>query len=278
MPKTVRTSDDVRSITGEFTGDVDHNGNYALGLQNIPDLAAKGEGYHFDGVDDGIIVPFDSNLLFATNDFSGIVFLNANESASSVWIIDTRDADDDGWVLLRILNKYRFGINNLDTTVNESEVAGINSVVGFSVDKTDVVRMYAGGKEFTYSAQPNISGETISTSSDCLIGHNISPAGYFNGDISKILLFNLALSETEVKEFSSGAPMSYKYLGASQTNLTSGVLIVRKQYIIDTFVAGDDFTNVGGTNVTGNTFISTGTTPTTWTNGSSLRQIGCVLQ
>lgn len=53
-------------------------------------------------------------------------------------------------------------------------------------------------------------------------------------------------------------------------SLTSGTLVTGEEYIIDTFVAGDDFTNIGGTNVTDNIFTATGTTPTTWTNGSSL--------
>mgnify|MGYP006318116807 CR=1 FL=1 len=51
---------------------------------------------------------------------------------------------------------------------------------------------------------------------------------------------------------------------------TSGVLEVGVSYTIITFVAGDNFTNVGGTNVTGAIFTATGTTPTTYTNGSTL--------
>lgn len=55
------------------------------------------------------------------------------------------------------------------------------------------------------------------------------------------------------------------------TVFTSGTLVVGETYKIVLFVAGDDFTNVGGTNVTGNIFTATGTTPTTWTNSSQLR-------
>lgn len=49
-----------------------------------------------------------------------------------------------------------------------------------------------------------------------------------------------------------------------------GSLIVGRKYQIATYVAGDDFVNVGGTNVTGNVFTATGTTPTNWTNWSTL--------
>ncbi len=53
--------------------------------------------------------------------------------------------------------------------------------------------------------------------------------------------------------------------------LTSGVLVVDSVYKIGKFEAGDDFSNVGGTNESGDVFTATGTTPTTWTNSSILR-------
>lgn len=62
---------------------------------------------------------------------------------------------------------------------------------------------------------------------------------------------------------------------ANQTALTAGTLITGREYRIDTYAAGDDFTNVGAaSNASGVRFVATGTTPTTWTNSSSLRQIG----
>jgi hypothetical protein len=55
---------------------------------------------------------------------------------------------------------------------------------------------------------------------------------------------------------------------------TVGPLIVGKRYIIRAFVALDNFTNVGATaNATGNIFVATGTTPTTWTHGSSVQEL-----
>ena len=52
--------------------------------------------------------------------------------------------------------------------------------------------------------------------------------------------------------------------------VTSGTVTSAKKYKIIEYESGDDFTNIGGTNVTGNQFVTTGTTPTTWTNGSRL--------
>jgi hypothetical protein len=60
--------------------------------------------------------------------------------------------------------------------------------------------------------------------------------------------------------------------GTGYTKTTSGTLEVGKDYVIETFVAGDDFTNVGApSNATGVAFVATGTTPTTWANASTLR-------
>jgi len=89
-------------------------------------------------------------------------------------------------------------------------------------------------------------------------------------------VWNKVPTATEVKDLYSNANIPFKYEGASQTALTTGSLVVGKEYIIDTFVAGDDFVNVGGTNVTGTVFTATGTSPTTWTNASSLRTQGNV--
>lgn len=47
-------------------------------------------------------------------------------------------------------------------------------------------------------------------------------------------------------------------------------LVIGRTYEIISYIAGDDFTNVGGANVTGNIFTATGTTPTNWTHFSQL--------
>lgn len=54
---------------------------------------------------------------------------------------------------------------------------------------------------------------------------------------------------------------------------TSGLLISGAKYTIVSFETGDDFANLSGTNVTGNVFTASGTTPTVWTNGSVLSPV-----
>ena len=62
------------------------------------------------------------------------------------------------------------------------------------------------------------------------------------------------------------------WLGVSTA--TSGALTTAKRYQIETYAAGDDFANVGAAeNATGVVFTSTGTTPSDWSNLSTLIEI-----
>jgi hypothetical protein len=96
------------------------------------------------------------------------------------------------------------------------------------------------------------------------------------GIIYDAYIGNRALTAAEILDLYRNG-IAAKHRKAAQTALTSGTLVAGQEYTIDTFVAGDDFANVGGTNVTGNVFAATGTTPTTWTNSSSLRATGGTL-
>lgn len=58
-------------------------------------------------------------------------------------------------------------------------------------------------------------------------------------------------------------------LTAVPTPLSSGLLVIGRTYLIKVLAVGDNFTNVGFTAVNV-PFIATGTTPTVWTNGTSV--------
>jgi len=67
------------------------------------------------------------------------------------------------------------------------------------------------------------------------------------------------------------APFGTLHGNTIPTYSTSGLLVIGQIYTITDFQPGDDFTNVGAvSNATGQTFIATGTTPTTWTNFSTV--------
>lgn len=153
------------------------------------------------------------------------------------------------------------------------------------------VFVYKGANSFIllnnikYSIDFSYSGLTDG-SGGMFIGY-ISLGGnavYFPGVIYDAKIFNRALTETEANAlWNNGLPQIYKLtysdICANQTSLTSGTLKIGKRYRIDNYVSGDNFTNVGApSNASGVEFIATGTTPAVWTNGSSLRQVGCVLE
>jgi hypothetical protein len=63
-------------------------------------------------------------------------------------------------------------------------------------------------------------------------------------------------------------------MSTTATPLINDALIIGRLYTIISYAAGDNFTNVGAvSNLAGQSFIATGTTPTTWTNGSRLIQV-----
>jgi len=67
------------------------------------------------------------------------------------------------------------------------------------------------------------------------------------------------------------ADLLITYIALTKTTQTSGTITVGQTYTITTYNAGDDFTNVGAaSNASGVSFVATGTTPTVWTNGSTV--------
>ena len=70
------------------------------------------------------------------------------------------------------------------------------------------------------------------------------------------------------------APVAGEFYLLSGIALTAGVVTNAKRFKIIDFNAGDSFTNIGAaSNATGVVFTATGTTPTTWANGSELQEI-----
>ena len=154
------------------------------------------------------------------------------------------------------------------------DVAVVKSSSGNVVIYINGVDVSSLGSFTTAGTPPTWQGSITNTY--LMAGAGKSDA-IFNGTIYGVQLFNRALSASEVIDLANkGVAESDKW--ASLTGQTSGTLTVGKRYRITTFVAGDSFTNVGAaSNATGVEFVATGTTPTTWTNSSTLNKIGCLL-
>ena len=140
----------------------------------------------------------------------------------------------------------------------------------------DVLYIYVDGVLDGSTAGGSIDNDPV----DFYIGATATPAGYFDGSIFSTVVFNTSLDNTDTtdKAIINGGVIPYKYIGASQTEQTSGTLTIGKAYRINDWITNDDFTNIGGANVDGSEFVATGTTPTTWTNSSTVVPIGAVLQ
>jgi len=134
------------------------------------------------------------------------------------------------------------------------------------------VKFYMDGQQF---------GDTISIAAKDM---TFTSALYICGSAAKrylsisdsFLMYNRALSDSEVLSlYLNGIDFADKW--GSQTEQTSGTLVIGKRYRINNWITDDDFTNVGGTNEDGNEFVATGTTPTKWTNSSTVVPAGVTL-
>ena len=97
-------------------------------------------------------------------------------------------------------------------------------------------------------------------------------------------VFTLGAAANPITYYYQGAPIAVTadqkavLDDATGTTTTSGVLVSGHRYVITTFVAGDDFSNLataiqGVVNTTGFIFTATNTAPTNWTHGSSVREL-----
>ena len=261
-------TDVVDDTTPQLGGDLDGQGNYSLNNQSITNLASNGAGYHFNGTSDYQTL---SNTINTGANFAISAWVKSNDLSAYNTIFS--DASGSAY------DAFRFTSTHLDLRVN-----GVTSKYAYSFanDKLYHICVTKNDSNSYFYVNGNYIGmQDILGSADgvslSIIGKRSMDDLYMKGFIGGLRIENYTMSATEVKDLYSNANIPFKYEGASQTALTTGSLVVGKEYIIDTFAAGDDFVNVGGTNVTGTIFTATGTTPTTWANASSLRTQGNVL-
>ena len=148
-------------------------------------------------------------------------------------------------------------------------VVRVASVLTVYLNGTSLAVTYTG-TQASFALAPG----NFPTNPAQLFGVGASTTVPFRGRIYRSVVFNRALSATDVTELiTTGVNPADQWGG--QTGQTSGTLVASKRYRITTYVSADSFTNVGAaSNATGVEFVSTGTTPTTWTNASTLHRIG----
>jgi len=269
----------------------------ALMQKNYPgDISYLKTMTKFNGVDNYVSVADNANLNFGTGDFSlGWCGALTDYTPSAEKILIDKSASNLGYRLSITTTgviKLSIGNGTNFTTYSYSSPSVINlpdnarAYLLVSIDRDGNCVFYCNNVSLGSVSITASAAQTITNTGVYRLfydGTNFSAAKLLSQRS-----FNLALTSSDVTLlYNNGRPDLYKLPGkwkwGNQTALTSGTLIIGNTYSIDTYVSGDDFTNVatvisGTINTSGCIFLCKATTPTTWTNSSSLRKLGVVAE
>ena len=170
---------------------------------------------------------------------------------------------------IRAMGYYRKLINDQINLINGTFVVSTNAFVAQTElnynhnngSQPDILIIDSNGNELEADVDHTTAGGTPSVN-DVRIRFTFAKTG-------TVIISGYSTSSGLTDLFISSLPTwNDIYMG---TTVTSGSLVVGTKYTIKTFATSDDFTNVGASsNASGIEFIATGTTPTTWTNGSAI--------
>ena len=236
-------------------------------------------GVYLDGTAK-LVVSDNAAIQFGTNDYAlvGSARFDALPAANAT-LADTRDSGAQGTqVYISTVGKLVARIRDTATLVT---VYGATVLTGrdfhwlVAFDRSGNAQIYIDGE--ADGSAVSIAGVTgsVDAGNDLVLGER-QGGERFTGTIRSFAGLNRLPSTTEIAELAkSGNVPSLADQGATNATQTSGTITTGQRYRIDTFVSGDDFTNVGAaSNATGIEFVATGTTPTTYSNGSTIRSIG----
>ncbi len=136
-------------------------------------------------------------------------------------------------------------------------------------DPSNQLTLYVNGKSISVNQTVIPDGVNNLTTDTIQIGGTTSGSNTFDGYIHDLKIWNREISSTEAHDLAIDNMVRSEYKGASDVLLTSGTLIIGKNYRIIDNSGGADFTNVGaGDNNLGTEFIALGSTPASWGTGS----------
>jgi hypothetical protein len=194
--------------------------------QNVPNHVANTMSspyYRFDGTDDLINIGDEANLEFSTNMSISVWVKCASSTITGVnglfgkWL----DSGSQKGYFLAFLDDEKLYFYTSSSGSNATAVA---TGVLTDLDKWNhfTVTYNAGAVTFYRNGVSIATGTGESSiyanSANAYIGAYQAGANFFNGEMSKVQVFNNTLTATEVKELYSGASVPFKYKGASQTN------------------------------------------------------------
>jgi|GEM_PF-4450783 len=241
-------------------------------------------GYEFDGVDDRIGMGNRSWWNLGTDGKIAIELVVKGVSESAIWYAQQHypyvyigyDAtnsrinlyyyDSTNTYLLRV-SDYTFPDNGVYHIIINLARNGNNRIII--------------NNDIYIPSSDTFDNNLVSSAKSQYLAYFPYANSYQKCEIIKFAVYNTSFTDALLtKLFNNGRPWEsrlpseYFSEGAGDTQ-TSGTLTIGKYYRIKTYVAGDDFTNVGAaSNATGVEFLATGTTPTTYTNGSTIEALG----
>lgn len=229
----------VEDTTPQLGGDLDGQGHYLVDVQNILDLASKGQEYYFDGVDNYINLDLAVTELVDTANTKGAILwagiINSFDTDfSRLWGFGDANAIEHIAVYSKTNYKFWGICRSLAATQWNFETDNT-----FEEDVKYVVILVHDGIEPKLYVNGKLEPITFVTSTDktkwfadttgidtgrlgCLNYGSLGNIYFLNSTCNRFLAETIDLSETEVKALSSGAPIPFKYLGASQTELHVG--------------------------------------------------------
>jgi hypothetical protein len=280
------------AYTLDVYGTIGTNGSDLISIENNKSQAG---GLYFDGITGNARVYHTLNQNIGTSDFSmyARVMVPTSNPGGNISILGMSSSSLTPFVATSslmyitsagILVTRIYGVTGSDAIRNEYS----NFITNYSGKIVDLVMvrnattpsmtLYINGIAQTPSISNSVTGTSPTWAGSVTSTYFlVSSSNVYTDRIYKAIIFNRALSTSDVQKLRERG-ISYVDQWGNLTGQTSGTLTVGKKYRITTFVAGDSFTNIGASsNATGVEFTTTGTTPTTWTNGSTLNEIGAVL-
>jgi len=226
------------SLYSKYANDLNLDGNYLLDTQNFPDLLAKGPGYWFDQIDDKITVSDNDNISFGngTTDTPFSIIANIQPDDITRFYMAFKGVGSTN-------REYCFALNAQDKLqllleddgvsaapyrlADSAETSLLPATYGASYDggggatAADGIVLYKNGKVVPSTATNDGSYIAMENEgSDLFIGNN-GASDWASGAYFSLRMFNLELSAAEMKAFSTGGPIPYKYRGASNDEIVT---------------------------------------------------------
>ena len=239
VPFVLGSDRDFKAKYNSSTGDVDFTGaeinfnnNYIKGMQNISDLAAGiiGNYYSFDGVDDygeiancaEIADDVDRTIVFNFKAPSGQIdeYPRILEKNGQYYCFASDYGNNTGTTYFSIYD----GSNGENFSIDNSYLFDdIWHNIAWVIDRTNqTMKLYIDGVLKGTNSDISGIGDIENVNSLVLGAVSASPIHHINMSMSKFQQYTVALTASEIKALYSGAPVPYKHVGASQTELITG--------------------------------------------------------